>query len=82
MFNKAFLIVIVSLLWPASAFAYVGPGMGAGALGVIAGLIGSVFLALFSVVYYPLKRWYRKWKGEPEIEQDAEIPAEEGEGNN
>ena len=34
------------LLCSHQALAYIGPGMGAGTLGVLLGLIGSVFLAL------------------------------------
>lgn len=39
-----------------SAQAYVGPGIGAGAIAVVLGLLGSVFLAIFAFVWYPLKR--------------------------
>lgn len=40
--------------------AYIGPGIGGGALAVILGLLLSVFLALTAVVWYPLKRLVRK----------------------
>ena len=42
--------------------AYVGPGLGAGAIGVALGIIGSVFIALFALIYYPIKRFLKKWK--------------------
>lgn len=45
-----------------SAHAYIGPGLGAGTIGVILGVVGSVFLALFAVVWYPLKRLIKKKK--------------------
>ncbi|MFO7931152.1 MAG: hypothetical protein ACQETG_05715 [Thermodesulfobacteriota bacterium] len=38
------------------AHAYVGPGLGAGTLAVIGGLVASVFLAVFALVWYPLKK--------------------------
>ena len=38
------------------AYAYIGPGLGAGTVSVILGLIGSIFLALFAVLWYPLKK--------------------------
>jgi hypothetical protein len=44
------------------AHAYVGPGLGAGALGAVVGVIGAVLLALFSIVYYPIKRAMRRRK--------------------
>ena len=43
-----------------SAHAYVGPGLGLGTLGVVVGIIGSVLLAIFAVVWYPLKRVLKK----------------------
>lgn len=46
----------VSLLLPTSANAYVGPGLGLGAVGAVLGLVLSVFLALIGVFWYPIKR--------------------------
>ncbi len=47
---------------PGTSFAYVGPGLGAGAIGAVVGVIGAVLLALFSIVYYPIKRVMRRRK--------------------
>ena len=41
-------------------FAYVGPSLGAGAAGVIIGLILAITIACISIVYIPLKRFV-KW---------------------
>ena len=46
------------LLCSHQALAYIGPGMGAGTLGVLLGLIGSVLLALFAFFWYPIKRLF------------------------
>ena len=46
------------------AAAYVGPGLGAGTLGVIVGFIGSIFLALFAIIWFPVKRMMKKRKAE------------------
>ncbi|MAF95144.1 MAG: hypothetical protein QF502_04415 [Nitrospinaceae bacterium] len=43
--------------------AYVGPGLGAGTLAMVLGFIGSIFLALFAILWYPIKRIIRKIKG-------------------
>lgn len=52
------------IAWPAGpALAYVGPGLGAGAVAVVLGLIGSVVLALVAIVWYPVKRLLRKRRG-------------------
>ena len=49
------------LLAPAgTAQAYVGPGLGAGTVALVLGFIGTIFLALFAVLWYPLKRVLQK----------------------
>ena len=51
------IILIISLLSISSpAFAYIGPGMGGGAIAGVLGVIGAILLALFGILYYPIKR--------------------------
>jgi len=38
------------------ALAYVDPGLGLGAIGVVVGLILSIVLAIFAFVWMPIKR--------------------------
>jgi len=45
-----------------TAEAYIGPGVGAGALAAVLGVLGSIFLALFAVIYYPIKRLMKRRK--------------------
>lgn len=61
---KQYLILFLSvlLLVPGAAHAYIGPGLGAGTIAVVLGLIGSVILALFAVLWYPFKRLVQKLK--------------------
>lgn len=47
-------------IFPVPALAYVGPGLGLGALGVAIGLVASFFLAVAGLFWYPLKRLYKK----------------------
>jgi hypothetical protein len=47
-------IVLLSISSPASA--YIGPGMGGGLIAAVLGVIGAVLLALFGILYYPIKR--------------------------
>ncbi|MDH3588068.1 MAG: hypothetical protein OEQ74_01560 [Gammaproteobacteria bacterium] len=44
----------------APAYAYIGPGLGAGTIGVILGIFASVILAIFAIVWYPAKRLLKK----------------------
>ena len=43
-----------------AAEAYIGPGAGLGAIGVALGVIGSILLGLFSILWYPVKRLIRR----------------------
>jgi hypothetical protein len=58
------------------AFAYVGPGLGLGTLGVILGVIVSVLLAIVGIVWYPMKRLVRRMraKGSAPIEEQGSVP--------
>ena len=58
--SKITLVIVFFLLLPQIANAYVGPGLGAGTIGVILGIIGSIFIAIFAIVWYPLKRLLKK----------------------
>lgn len=56
------LTAILILTFEASAQAYIGPGLGGGTLTVVLGFLASIFLALFAVIWYPVKRLVRKMK--------------------
>lgn len=52
-----FYVSIISL-----SQAYIGPGMAAGAIAVVLGIIGAILIALFTVLYYPIKKIIQKTK--------------------
>ena len=43
-------------------FAYIGPGMGGGVIAAIFGIIAAFFLGLWGILYYPIKRAFKKKK--------------------
>ena len=51
------------LLGTVSSLAYVGPGLGLGVIGVILGVLLSIFLAFVGILWYPLKRFIRVLRG-------------------
>ena len=57
------LSLALALSVPLAAQAYTGPGLGLGAVGVALGLVGSILLAIVSVVWYPVKRLVRRLRG-------------------
>lgn len=56
------LLILAVVLIPSHAMAYVGPGLGAGTVGVVLGIVGSIFIALFAVLWYPFKRLLKRFK--------------------
>ena len=83
---RIFLRIILAglaLFYTSLASAYLGPGLGAGTLGVIAGLLGSILLALFAIFWYPIKRRLTQWgligKRQEEEQENGEAKQEEQE---
>ena len=53
---------LAATLIPGTAEAYIGPGVGAGAFAAVVGVIGSIFLAIVGILYYPIKRMLKRKK--------------------
>jgi hypothetical protein len=68
-------------LLPGQAFAYIGPGLGAGTVGALLGLLGSIFLALFAFLWYPIKRMILRKGSASKDEEDGDSPAGEAKPN-
>ena len=60
MYTQLKLTFLFLVLFPSTAQAYIGPGLGLGTIGVILGVLASSVLILVSILWYPLKRFY-KW---------------------
>jgi len=58
-------VSILMLLAAASpAQAYIGPGMGGGVIAVVLGILGAILMAIFGLIYYPVKRWLKRRRTE------------------
>lgn len=57
-----YILLVVTLFTPLSAYAYIGPGMGLGMIGVILGAVLSLFLAILAILWYPFKRLLKRFK--------------------
>ena len=55
-------LIIVLLSISSPVFAYIGPGMGGGIIAGVLGVIGAILLALFGILYYPIKRMIKNRK--------------------
>ena len=61
-----FAIFLTIAMAATPAAAYIGPGLGAGTIGVVLGILASVFIALFAVLWYPVKRLLRRKRARQE----------------
>ena len=41
---------------------YIGPGLGGGVITAVLGFLASIFLALFAIIWYPIKKVIEKLK--------------------
>ncbi len=48
------------------AFAYMGPGMGLGAIAMMLSVFGSITFGFLAVIWYPIKRLYRRLLRRPD----------------
>jgi len=53
--NRSILLLSI-LLTSIPSYAYIGPGMSGGVITAIIGFIVAVFLGLWGILYYPIKR--------------------------
>ena len=65
-------LLIVLPVVSVPAFAYLGPGLAAGTLAIVLGFLASIFLALFAVAWYPLKRLFRRRKKREPVPEMAD----------
>ena len=55
-------LISALLIISSPASAYIGPGMGGGVIAAVLGVVGAVLLALFGILYYPIKRMLKNRK--------------------
>jgi O-antigen/teichoic acid export membrane protein len=56
-----YLTLIILLASCTEAYAYVGPGLGLGAIGAFIGMVVAIFLAIVGVFWFPIKRMLIKF---------------------
>ena len=59
--NKTILSFFLILI-PMPLYAYIGPGMGGGVIAIVIGFFAAIFLALWGILYYPIKRALKRRK--------------------
>ncbi len=53
-------LLAILIFFPNLAYAYIGPGLGLGAILTALTFLGLIILAFFGIIFYPLKKFYKK----------------------
>jgi hypothetical protein len=61
-FAATIVLAVLSMAHSIDALAYVGPGLGAGTLAAVLGVLGGILMLIVGVVWYPLKRVMRRFR--------------------
>jgi hypothetical protein len=69
--RAALVLAILWVLHLTTAQAYVGPGVGAGTLAVVMGILSSIFFAFVGILWYPIKRLLKLMKKRPSAPQPS-----------
>ncbi len=67
------LVCLAVLLYSSNTQAYVGPGLGAGAIAIIGGIILSVLMAIIGIFWYPIKRLFKKKDDQESLEASEDL---------
>lgn len=68
--NKSILFLSI-LLISCPSYAYIGPGMGGGAIAAIIGFFAAILLGLWGILYYPIKRAFKNRKDKKMLLKDS-----------
>ena len=78
---RLFVFTTALLLTGGQAFAYIGPGLGLGIIGVLVGVGAAIVLTLFGIIWYPLKRLLGKKRAANNDVEQAESAEWKGAAN-
>lgn len=59
---KLILTFCLFLIIATPSYAYLGPGFGGGMIAATLGIIVAIFAAIFGLIWFPLKRLFKKKK--------------------
>jgi hypothetical protein len=70
--NKIILSLFIILI-PIPLYAYIGPGMGGGVIAIVIGFFAAFFLALWGILYYPVKRALKRSRDKKALTKSKDI---------
>ena len=67
---KLILTILYFFIISSSSHAYLGPGIGGGAIAATLGVIIAIFAAIFGLIWFPLKSFLKKRKEKKDKNQN------------
>jgi hypothetical protein len=64
--------ILIALFSATPAIAYVGPGAGIGALGAIIGIIAALFMSVFVIALWPIRKMLRRRRGTAQLSGETD----------
>ena len=56
------LVLFIFFILSTNSYAYLGPGMGGGAIAATIGIVVAIFAAIFGTLWFPIKRFLNNRK--------------------
>ena len=66
------IVFLFLFLAPMSSYAYLGPGMGGGAIAAALGFFAAILLGLWGILYYPIKRALKNRKDKKDVSKEID----------
>lgn len=63
------IIITAYFIISSHALAYIGPGLGVGAITITIGFLLSIIILIFSLIYFPIKIIIKKIKNKRKVEK-------------
>ena len=69
MLKNIFILILLLNCFNSNVYAYIGPGVGGGAILAILGFLVAVIVGIFGLIWFPIKRLLKKIRHKKEIKQ-------------
>ena len=69
MLRNIFIITIILNFFTSSVNAYIGPGVGGGAIMAILGVVVAIIAGIFGLIWFPVKRLLKKKRNKKPIQK-------------
>jgi hypothetical protein len=70
--SRILMVAVGLLLIAGRAQAYIGPGVGAGLIATVMGILTAICLAVIAIVWYPIKRLLRRGTPSSNVAKSAD----------